>query len=73
VGTVQRAAPDGSTYVIDDLDCTVAGGGTRLPALRPGDDADDAVWASSADLDRLPLVPLLRETLDGWGVLERLR
>ncbi|MFN8146184.1 MAG: NUDIX domain-containing protein [Candidatus Nanopelagicales bacterium] len=76
VGTVERAAPDGSTYVIDDLDCTVADDvGTAdggLPLLRAGDDADDAAWASLDDLDALPLVPLLRETLEGWGVLDRL-
>ncbi len=76
VGTVERAAPDGSTYVIDDLACTVADGvetaDDGLPLLRAGDDADDAAWASLDDLDALPLVPELRETLEGWGVLDRL-
>lgn len=76
VGTVERAAPDGSTYVIDDLGCTVADdvetADDDLPLLRAGDDADDAAWASLDDLDALPLVPLLRETLEGWGVLDRL-
>lgn len=77
VGTVERPAPDGSTYVIDDLDCAVAPGAETgpdgLPALAARDDADDAVWATYDDLDALPLVPQLRETLDGWGVLDRLR
>jgi ADP-ribose pyrophosphatase YjhB (NUDIX family) len=68
VGTVERPAPDGSTYVIDDLDCTVLGS----TVLVAGDDADDACWASYADLGTLPLVPQLRETLEDWGVLARL-
>ena len=69
VGRVERDAPGGGVYVIDDLACTVAGS-THLTA---GDDAADACWASYDDLDDLPLVPELRETLDGWGVLDRLR
>ncbi|HET7900366.1 MAG TPA: NUDIX domain-containing protein [Candidatus Nanopelagicales bacterium] len=73
VGTVERAAPDGATYVIDDLDCRVEQGTAGVPELHPGDDAEDATWASVADLEVLELVPLLRETLDGWGVLDRLR
>ena len=68
VGRVERPAPDGSIYLIDDLDCTLAG----APDLVAGDDADDACWASLADLSSLPLVPLLRATLEGWGVLDRL-
>ena len=69
VGRVERPAPDGSIYVIDDLDCALSG----APDLVAGDDADDACWASLADLDALPLVPLLHATLEGWGVLARLR
>ncbi len=37
------------------------------------DDAAAVVWASRGDLDRLELVPLLREFLDDNGVLARLR
>lgn len=77
VGRVERDAPAGGVYVIDDLDAEVAPGARLdddgLPLVTPGDDADDACWASRADLDRLPLVPLLLETLAGWGVLDRLR
>lgn len=69
VGRVERAAPGGATYVIDDLDCTLVG----APDLVAGDDADDACWATYEDLATLALVPLLRETLEGWGVLDRLR
>ncbi len=77
LGTVERPGLGGSTYVIDDLDCTVASAAVRAadgrPALEPGDDADDAIWASSDLLATLPLVPELLETLAGWGVLDRLR
>lgn len=76
VGRVERPAPDGSTYVIDDLDCRVAdesvGGGEAVPVLVAGDDADEARWVARAELEALPLVPRLLETLDGWGVLDRL-
>jgi 8-oxo-dGTP diphosphatase len=76
VGTVERPAPDGSTYVIDDLDCTVAAladvGPDGLPVLTAGDDADDATWATYDDLAALPLVPLLLEALEEWGVLDRM-
>lgn len=37
-----------------------------------GDDAADVTWASRADLERLELVPLLREFLGAHGVLDRL-
>jgi ADP-ribose pyrophosphatase YjhB (NUDIX family) len=69
VGRVERDAPTGGVYVIDDLECELVG----APDLVPGDDADDACWAGLADLDRLPLVPQLRDTLDAWSVLARLR
>jgi 8-oxo-dGTP diphosphatase len=69
VGQVERPAPDGSTYVIDDLSCTVLGPVDPTP----GDDADDARWVTRAELASLPLVDLLHDTLDGWGVLALLR
>ena len=83
VGRAERDAPGGAVYVIDDLDAVVEAGApgpeggpttaVGLPALAAGDDADDACWATLADLDSLPLVPQLRGTLDSWGVLTRLR
>jgi ADP-ribose pyrophosphatase YjhB (NUDIX family) len=77
VGRVERDAPGGGVYVIDDLDAVVVTGAELdadgLPTLTAGDDADDAWWATVADLDHLPLVPLLRDTLEAWGVLTRLR
>jgi ADP-ribose pyrophosphatase YjhB (NUDIX family) len=63
-GTVERPAPDGSVYVIDDFVCRVVGG-----SLLAGDDATDARWVSRAELDELPLVPGLVEALDEWGAL----
>ena len=65
VGQVERPAPGGDTYVIDDYACRMTGG-----FLRPGDDADDARFVSDEELDRLPLAPLLRETLREWDELD---
>jgi|RhiMetdeSRZDD1v2_1073273.scaffolds.fasta_scaffold64583_3 8-oxo-dGTP diphosphatase len=64
VGQVERPAPSGDTYVIDDYACRMVGG-----ALRAGDDAGDARFVSDEELDRLPLAPLLRETLREWDEL----
>jgi 8-oxo-dGTP diphosphatase len=64
VGQVERPAPGGGTFVIDDYACRTVGG-----ALRAGDDAGDARFVSDAELDRLPLAPLLLETLREWGEL----
>lgn len=69
VGRVERAAPGGGTYVIDDLDCTVEGEDT----LVAGDDADDARWVTLAELEDLPCVDGLLDALRAWRVLERLR
>jgi 8-oxo-dGTP diphosphatase len=63
-GTVERPAPDGGIYVIDDFVCRVLGG-----ELAAGDDATDARWVSRAELAELRLVPGLVEALAGWGVL----
>jgi ADP-ribose pyrophosphatase YjhB (NUDIX family) len=63
-GRVERAAPDGGIYVIDDFVCSLEGG-----QLRAGDDATDARWVTPAELAELDLVPELYATLAGWGVL----
>lgn len=60
-GTVERPAPDGGVYVIDDFVCRVVGG-----ELSAGDDATDARWVSRSELAELPLVPGLVEALDEW-------
>ncbi len=66
-GTVQRPGVGEVVLVIDDYVCELVGG-----ALRAGDDAADVGWFSRSELGRLPLAPLLLETLDGWGVLTEL-
>jgi 8-oxo-dGTP diphosphatase len=66
VGEALRDGPDGVMYAIRDYACTVSGG-----TLAAADDAIDARWVTATDLDRLPLVPLLREALEGWGVMPR--
>lgn len=63
-GTVERPAPDGVIYVIDDFVCRIVGG-----ELSAGDDATDARWVSRAELDELELVPGLLAAFDAWGVL----
>jgi 8-oxo-dGTP diphosphatase len=62
VGRVERPAPGGDTYVIDDYACRLVGG-----ELRAGDDAVDARFVTDAELAELPLAPLLWETLHQWG------
>ena len=64
VGRVEREAPDGSVFLIDDFRCRVLTG-----ALRAGDDADDARWVTRGDLATLPLVPGLLDALTDWGLL----
>jgi ADP-ribose pyrophosphatase YjhB (NUDIX family) len=63
-GRVERPAPGGGVFVIDDFRCRVVGG-----ALRAGDDAADAGWFTRAELETLDLVPGLIEALTEWDVL----
>lgn len=65
-GQVERDAPDGSIYVIDDFVCRVIGG-----ELMAGDDASEVRWVSREDLAVLPLVPGLIEALSEWDELPR--
>jgi ADP-ribose pyrophosphatase YjhB (NUDIX family) len=65
-GRVEREASDAVVYDIDDFVCAVIDG-----TLAAGDDAMDARWVSQAELDALPLVPLLRDTLQEWNCLPR--
>jgi 8-oxo-dGTP diphosphatase len=65
-GTVERAAPGGGTFVIDDFVCRAVSG-----ELVAGDDAADVRWATHAQLQQLPLVPELYETLRDWDLLPR--
>lgn len=63
-GTVERPAPDGGVYVIDDFVCRPVGG-----ELVAGDDATDARWVSRREMAELPLVPGLVEALGEWDAL----
>lgn len=63
VGQVERDAPGGGVYVIDDFLCEQSGG-----TLRAGDDALAAAWFDADQLARADLVPGLLEALRGWGL-----
>ena len=68
IGSVERPGPGGVTYDIHDYAALVTGG-----ALRPGDDASDARWATAADLRALPTTDGLVAALTEWSVLPRIR
>jgi ADP-ribose pyrophosphatase YjhB (NUDIX family) len=72
VGTVERDAPGGGVYVIEDRECVPAPG-AEPGAVRAGDDAVDAGWFTAAELPGLRCAPGLVEALTAWGVLSRLR
>ena len=65
IGAVRRpAGASGAVLDIRDYAADVTGG-----TLIPGDDADDATWASPADLDSMPLTDGLLDALRSWGAL----
>ena len=64
VGTVERAGPDGATYMIRDHACAVLSG-----RLRAGDDAAGAGWFTAEEVRRADTSPGLVETLTSWEVL----
>ena len=63
-GRVERDAPSGGVYDIDDFVCRLVSG-----TLAAGDDATDARWVTRAELRELPLVPGLIAALTEWQVL----
>jgi len=71
-GRVERDAPDGGVYVIDDFVCRVLDGENSPVA---GDDARDVRWVTRAAFDALndagELVPGLRAALQEWDALPR--
>jgi 8-oxo-dGTP diphosphatase len=67
-GYVERPAPDGATFEIEDWFARVEPG-TDPHALRAGDDADEVAWFPAHRLEELPLVEGLLATLQEWGVL----
>jgi mutator protein MutT len=66
LGSVERPAPRGGTFVVADLVCRVIDG-----TLTAGDDAADVGWFATPDLATIPLVPGLVEALTAWQVLPR--
>lgn len=66
LGNVQRPAPDGAVFDIQDYACRVKGG-----TLRASDDADAARWCDAATLALLPVVDGLIEVLAEWDCLPR--
>jgi len=64
VGAVERPAPDGAVFDIQDYAASVSGG-----LLAAGDDAADVRWVHPHDLDQLTLTSGLAGTLTSWGVL----
>lgn len=65
VGTIQREAPSGDTYVIRDFLCAVAGDAIVVA----GDDAAEAAFFDVADIGELPTSEGLIETLQEWSLL----
>lgn len=66
-GRVERDAPNGGIYVIDDFVCAL-GGDVDAPPVA-GDDADDARWVTRTELAALELVPGLWDCLLEWRLL----
>lgn len=68
VGQVERDAPDGSVYVINDYRCRPVDD-TDPNAVVAGDDAAEVGWFTPAEVRGLDCAPGLVEALDEWGVL----
>ena len=67
-GVVERAAPGGGVYVIEDFTARLAPG-EDPGGLRSGDDASDAAWVPVDGLDRFPCVEGLLEALREWHAI----
>ena len=68
VGTVERDAPDGSVYLIQDYRCHLVADADPA-AVVAGDDAADVGWFSSEEIGALDCAPGLVEALTEWRVL----
>lgn len=68
-GSILRDGIAGTRYDITDFVCELRDRSARPVEPRAGDDADDACWASLAQLRRLDLVPGLFDCLVAWGLL----
>jgi ADP-ribose pyrophosphatase YjhB (NUDIX family) len=67
VGTVDRAAPNGGTYVIRDFRLIVGPDQTPVAA----DDAAAVGWFTADELAALATSPGLVQALSEWGLLPR--
>lgn len=65
VGSIDRDAPGGGVFRIDDYRCRVLGHHRPSPA----DDADDVRWVDRSELHALPTSPGLLDALESWGCL----
>jgi ADP-ribose pyrophosphatase YjhB (NUDIX family) len=63
-GRVERPAPGGGVYVIDDFLCRWVAG---VPVA--ADDARDARWFTRREMHLLDLAPGVYDALDEWGLL----
>jgi 8-oxo-dGTP diphosphatase len=68
VGSVERAAPGGGVYVINDYLCRPAPG-SDPGAVEAGDDAADAAWFTREQVTGLETSPGLVDALTEWGIL----
>lgn len=65
IGTIEREAPAGGTYVIRDFLVRVVEGGMPIA----GDDAAEAAWFTQDEVRRAATSPGLVDALAGWGLL----
>lgn len=70
VGTVERPAPGGDTFVIHDYRAGAAQHADPA-AVQAGDDAAEVGWFTPAEVRALACVPGLVEALEEWDVLPR--
>lgn len=68
VGRVERDAPHGGVYLIDDFECRLRDD-VLTSRLRAGDDAADARWVTRGELATLVLAPGLLDALATWKML----
>ena len=70
VGTVERAAPDGSVFVINDYRCTPVDGPDEARVVA-GDDAVEVGWFTPEQVRDIECAPGLVAALEEWRVLSR--
>ncbi len=66
LGSVRRPGLGGDVIDISDYAATIIAG-----RLTPGDDAADARWVDTAELESMAITDGLVEALTDWGVLGR--